>query len=235
MELVSRFEPAVPAASAPAPMPAEEIFFDEPEATPASAPADDEAAVPLVPVDEEEFELERPYEAVPVAVRPEPHLPEPEPVIEPEPEPLLDEPAAAEPDPVLLEPDVIDEEFEVEPPPAPGPPRVTFREELLVAAEPALEQAAAAPAAASAEPELASPTLAELYFEQGVPEKAAEVYRRLLQRDPGNQRLQARLREVEAAARGSEPAPAAGGTRREALGRTIARLEQLRSALSRRE
>src|SRR5262249_56882638 len=62
--------------------------------------------------------------------------------------------------------------------------------------------------------ELASPTLAELYFDQGFLDKAIEVYRRLIERDPGGERLQARLREIEAvqrrhAASARPPAPPA--------------------------
>jgi tetratricopeptide (TPR) repeat protein len=267
MEIVSRFEAPPPSAWAPA----EDVFFEQPGAAPAPASAGQEvseAPVPLVPVDEEEFELERPYEAPPVSVAAfgspaEPEIEAGEPVLEAEPietmpEPVEAEPLVAEPlpepgpapeapEPVMPEPDVIDEEFDLEPAPAPGPPRVTFREEILKATglvledEPAAPPSAPAPpeearpagSAAAPEPELASPTLAELYYEQGVPEKAAEVYRRLLERDPGNDRLRARLREIESA--GSGPAAARGGAPQDAIGRAIARLEDLRSALARKD
>src|SRR6188768_4073423 len=43
-----------------------------------------------------------------------------------------------------------------------------------------------------------SPTLGELYFNQGFTEKAVEVYRALSTREPGNERLAARLKELEA-------------------------------------
>jgi len=45
---------------------------------------------------------------------------------------------------------------------------------------------------------MSSATLAELYFQQGSPEKAAEVYRELLAREPRNEKTRARLTEIEA-------------------------------------
>lgn len=258
MELVTRFEPPAPPPAAPA----DDIFFEAPAAgpSPVVAPERAEAPVPLVPVEEEEFELERSYEAPPVVVRvadpwTPPRLPEveaDEPVLEVEPleatraephaaEVLVDAPAASppvEPAAVTLEADVIDEEFDLQPVPPPGPPRVTFREDILEATGLGVEEGPREPAppppSPSPEPELASPTLAELYYEQGVPEKAAEVYRRLLERDPGNDRLRGRLREIEAAAGRAAPS-AEPATPQEALGRAIVRLEELRSALARKD
>jgi hypothetical protein len=94
------------------------------------------------------------------------------------------------------------------------------------------------PTQASARPpELASPTLAELYFDQGFPDKAVEVYRRLLEREPDNERLRSRMREIEA--RTAAPAVAAAawpqGSRQEAIGRVIGKLQDLRAALARRD
>jgi pentatricopeptide repeat protein len=96
-----------------------------------------------------------------------------------------------------------------------------------------------------------SATLAELYFKQGFPEKALEVYRQLVEREPDNDRLRRRLAElqdvgpapvsvpvadrapasipaepVEAAS--SAPSPA---SRRVALERTIAKLEGMLAAI----
>jgi len=51
---------------------------------------------------------------------------------------------------------------------------------------------------------LATPTLAELYLQQGLPVKAASVYREILRGDPGNAEAVARLSEIE----GPPPAPA---------------------------
>jgi hypothetical protein len=160
----------------------------------------------------------------------------------------------------VLEPDVIDEELNVEPPALPpGAPRVTFRD---IMAEPGIDRdalraaappptvaspAAAPPARPAAplepvaevverptEPELSSPTLAELYFDQGFFEKAIEVYRHLLQREPGNERLRARMGEIEAVQRRSAMPTGAPGSRQEAIGRVIARLQDLRAALATR-
>lgn len=93
-------------------------------------------------------------------------------------------------------------------------------------------------------PELTSPTLAELYFTQGFTDKAIEVYRQLLEREPGSERARARLAELEAIERHlraeearyanveappSDPREA----RRRAIERTIARLEGLLSAIRR--
>jgi hypothetical protein len=55
---------------------------------------------------------------------------------------------------------------------------------------------AASPDATAAD--LMSPTLAELYFNQGFLDKAIEVYRQLLEREPGNDRLERRLVELQA-------------------------------------
>jgi len=114
----------------------------------------------------------------------------------------------------------------VEAAPAPAPPE-PFR----------------APKPAPEADELTSSTLAELYFNQGFTDKAIEVYRQLLQREPGNDRARTRLSELEALERrlkeeeGRVAASAAGGTgdaaaaRRQAIERTIARLEGLLTAL----
>jgi hypothetical protein len=92
-----------------------------------------------------------------------------------------------------------------------------------------------------------SATLAELYFNQGFVEKAVEVYRQLIDRDPDNDRLRRRLAELQhprqaPPSRAAEPAPAVAITavaspgadpasRRAALERTIARLEGMLAAI----
>jgi hypothetical protein len=89
---------------------------------------------------------------------------------------------------------------------------------------------------------LSSGTLAELYFQQGLLERAIEVYREVLAGEPGNEAARARLAEIaaEAEAQASEgPAGPSGegdghGARRRALERTIARLEALLSIVQRR-
>jgi tetratricopeptide (TPR) repeat protein len=95
--------------------------------------------------------------------------------------------------------------------------------------------------------ELASPTLAEIYFSQGHPEKAVELYRQVVEREPANERARTRLGELEAMqtlvaeapAPSVEAAPAAsqaflrGEARRAALWRTIRHLEGMLAAVRR--
>jgi tetratricopeptide (TPR) repeat protein len=124
----------------------------------------------------------------------------------------------------------------VAPTPAPAVPGP----EALRAPETTRVPAPVAEREQAAETELNTATLAELYLSQGVMDKAIAVYRQLLERDPGNERARTRLSEVEALDRSirAEEALAAGhGTadggaaRREAIERTIAKLERLLSAL----
>jgi tetratricopeptide (TPR) repeat protein len=75
-----------------------------------------------------------------------------------------------------------------------------------------------------------SSTLAELYFRQGLADRAVEVYRQVLEDEPGNERARARLAEIE----GASSAPDARAARRAALERTIAGLEALLAVLQRR-
>jgi hypothetical protein len=99
------------------------------------------------------------------------------------------------------------------PPPAPEPMQVP-------------EPKAAPPlgnAGAPGETPFSSSTLAELYLKQGLVERAADVYRQLLAKEPGNDRARSRLAEIERA-----PSPAVDrAARRRALERTIAGLEAL--------
>ena len=91
-----------------------------------------------------------------------------------------------------------------------------------------------------------SATLAELYFNQGFVEKAVEVYRQLVEREPDNDRLRRRLAELQAprpapaSPAADHPAPAAAratspspdrASRRAALERTIAKLEGMLAAI----
>ena len=97
---------------------------------------------------------------------------------------------------------------------------------------------------APAEPALASLTLAELYFNQGFTDKAIDVYRQMLEREPDNERAQARLTELQALERRLKaeeqrsPALAAApqdprAVRRAAIERTIAQLESMLAAVRR--
>jgi tetratricopeptide (TPR) repeat protein len=150
----------------------------------------------------------------------------------------------------------VEEEFELERsyeapvPPSEGEP---FRRPVGSAGEAVFEfeeteGAAGAEASAmapgapdqQAEADLTSPTLAELYFSQGFPEKALEVYRSLLERDPDNERLEARAAEIEnlvrrpaAVTAGTGSAEDAKAARREAIERTIVRLEHFLAATRR--
>ena len=85
-------------------------------------------------------------------------------------------------------------------------------------------------------------TLAELYFNQGFTDKAVDVLRQLLQREPGNERARSRLAEIEdregrvlaeqaqvAAASGSDTDRRA--LRRQAIERTISQLEKMLAAI----
>ncbi len=46
-------------------------------------------------------------------------------------------------------------------------------------------------------PNIATVTLAEIYFQQGLKEQAAQIYRRLLERQPDNETVKKRLEEIE--------------------------------------
>jgi thioredoxin-like negative regulator of GroEL len=97
--------------------------------------------------------------------------------------------------------------------------------------------------AAAESPELATPTIGELYFNQGHTGKAIEVYRQVVEQDPGNERARARLAELEALERHLRAEEAnelrrmvtaapkdPRAARRAALERTIGRLEGLMAA-----
>ena len=286
----------IPATTALSPPPAAASPIAAPPATDAAEPP----PIPLVAA-EEDFELERAYEApgpaplppeagspavpsVPPAPgggfessgpaaefefdvapaggmsapEPEPWRPAPpaatvrmaEPMVEPPAEPPLPpppRPVAPSRPPAPAAPPLPPPVFAAAPPPArveapprPPPPRV----EALPPPSPPEAVPAPAPAPAPAEADdLTSSTLAELYFNQGFTDKAIEVYRQLLQREPGNERGRTRLADLEALERRlneeeSRAAPPAGGgpadaaaARRRAIERTIARLEGLLAAL----
>jgi tetratricopeptide (TPR) repeat protein len=108
--------------------------------------------------------------------------------------------------------------------------------------EPPVGAPAARPIPGAESAPLSSATLAELYFEQGLLERAVEVYRQVLQEEPGNAGARRRLAEIEklvirGAAELSVPAPELGddpAARRRALERTIERLEGLLEVVRRR-
>jgi len=215
------------------------------------------APIPLVDADEE-FELERPYDsptatastrsaastAAPAAPPPAPAPPAPP----APPTPARAAPAAA----AATEPP--EEEFELEAPhAAPSAKWAATIRPLPVMDEPPApafpRPVAPAPAAATASPSsssssLISPTLGELYFNQGFTAKAIEVYRQLTAREPANERLSARLRELEklqgalgggdagtVSSSDTTSSDTTSADRREAIERTIERLEGLLSAI----
>jgi tetratricopeptide (TPR) repeat protein len=267
--------PAVPVAprpvsvAPPLPPPAPAHFV----APPIPPPPPPAAAVELPPIPvmaaDEEFELERPYEAPVAASRPEPvAAPSAEFELEspheakgtqwsappaaavPPPAPPAPPPAAA-PAALSIDPVVEDQEFETTPSPAERAVTApTFRTELLAEAarEERGERLAGAPvppppppASVAAAPEVAetvepggsgqavaSPTLAELYLNQGFVDKAVEVYEELVQRDPDNEKAAQRLAELRAQA-SRDPVAA----RRRQVEHTIARLEGFLAAVKR--
>lgn len=62
-------------------------------------------------------------------------------------------------------------------------------------------------AAGGDEPDVATETMAHLYAQQGLYEEAAEVYRRLLERRPGDEELRRRLEEVAGRSDGGVQVP----------------------------
>ncbi len=100
------------------------------------------------------------------------------------------------------------------------PPGAVAADETVFEAEAAPERTAP----------FSSSTLAELYFRQGLVDRAVEVYRQVLDEEPGNERARSRLAELETV---SLPVDARAA-RRAALERTIAGLEALLVVLQRR-
>ena len=133
-----------------------------------------------------------------------------------------DEAARAPSPPTLLAGAVAAEETVFESEVHPGP-TAAGRPVPLPAS--ALEDVAAAVATP-----LSSSTLAELYFRQGLVDRAVEVYRQVLGEEPGNERARARLAEIESAPRPDD----ARSARRAALERTITGLEALLVVLQRK-
>jgi tetratricopeptide (TPR) repeat protein len=82
---------------------------------------------------------------------------------------------------------------------------------------------------------LSTPTLAELYLDQGFFAKAVEVYEQILEREPQNERVRARLIEVKALAHTLDAPPVEDlrVAQKRALARKIARLEQMLAAVRR--
>jgi tetratricopeptide (TPR) repeat protein len=221
--LEARLTPTLGAPAPPAPPP--------PPPRPAAAsrpPLPMEGAIPVLDVDEP-MELEGRYDEQTTPWRPAPVIPDAAPVAaaSPEPQPV------PEPEPVVEVPPA-----EVAAPSGRGaaedrvePLDESFSDWEL--SEPSPPPPSAPPPATSEAPPLSSSTLAELYFNQGFTRQAIDVYREILDREPGNERIRARIAELEAIAgpvEGPAPAKAPPGEdrkarRRRAIERTIGRLE----------
>lgn len=202
---------------------------------PVAAPAvtAEPAPIPLVAADES-FELEQAYEAPAIRVVEAP-LEAPAPAISLS-APVA-APAPAMPAPVVVpepEPEFVDFEAEARRQTT-APIEVVSRVPLVDLEPEPVPGAMAAPALPvppeAGAAELASPTLGELYYSQGHTDKAVEVYRQILVREPDNGRASARLAELEGL--GSKAPSATTGDRREAIRRTIGRLEGLLAAVRR--
>jgi hypothetical protein len=115
--------------------------------------------------------------------------------------------------------------------PAPAPPQEPIAAEETVFEEATGPEQATGPEEATTPP-LASSTLAELYYRQGLADRAIDVYRQLLAEEPGNDKVRDRLAQIEAGGQASVLDPREA--RRRALERTIAGLEALLLALRRR-
>jgi tetratricopeptide (TPR) repeat protein len=256
---------APPAPPPPEPEPPTVDLRPQPELPTVLIRPSEPTPIPLVAADEE-FELERPYEAPTLRAAEPPAAPATGSPSAYGFESVRDEvPGRAAPDVPFTPPappidEVEDQEFDpglstlpFTPPTKPVP---TFRTDLLAqaaldeqraaaearVAAAADESSAALPSAGEAEgaagQAVASATLAEIYFSQGLIDKAAAVYRELVQRDPANARAHARLAELEAVPAGApagEPPPVSDpvADRRRRVERTIARLEGFLAAVKR--
>ncbi len=190
------------------------------------APTPAEIMASTIPVSvsevQEEFELERPHAAPSVSLKPPPTEPDPTATIR-MPHPPPDEIVEFDEAPTMpgtFPGAVLEVEFEET---TPSPPKPVAAEEPAAAVEP--------------EPpseEIASVTLADLYLRQGFKDKAAEVLAQLLAREPGNERAQARLQEIQtsaAASPSSPPEDSVTDARRVVIQRTIDRLEAMLAAI----
>ncbi len=117
-----------------------------------------------------------------------------------------------------------------EPPSRQAAPPAAVGDVAQAATATGADEGGPAEAAAGTTAPFSSSTLAELYFQQGLVDRAADVYRQLLAQEPGNERARSRLAELESA----QSTPDDRAARRRALERTITGLETLLAAVQRR-
>jgi tetratricopeptide (TPR) repeat protein len=208
--------PSPPRAAAPSPPPAAASAESESTARMIDLPP-----IPLVEVDEPMVLEGRDYAPPPKA--PAPPAPAPPPRFSPPPAPAFTE---IEPEP-FLEPTII-EHGPASPPAASPPPRAT-------SAPPA-----SAPAAKPAPPvaEIETPTMAEIYANQGHFDQALAVYRKIIERHPNDTQYRERVEELlmlSRAAKAPNEPPAPSGRHAadsfEADERTIRVLEDWLAAI----
>jgi tetratricopeptide (TPR) repeat protein len=241
-----------PGAAAPAPAP--------PPPPPRAALLPRDGAIPVLDVDGP-MELVGNFEPAPVPWSNRPTLrpptaaapPAPAPLAPPAPEPsVAEEPPAPADGLPALPPSAPDAAPEAVFAPAPAEPAGVpslnrgFPEEWDESPPSPPAPLPPPPPPAGEAPGLSSTTLAELYFNQGFTRQAIEVYRELLEREPDDERVRARIVELEAIERAVDgvppaaaaPAPLASAAdprarRREAVTRTLARLEGFLAAVRR--
>jgi tetratricopeptide (TPR) repeat protein len=230
-QLAERLAAAEARAKAPQVAAPEPAAIEAPPASHGPAEGAEPAPIPLASVDGEDFELERPYESGSTRTTRDAG-PAPEGEV---PAPALEAPSAERPH---LPEAVPPAPFVIGPPrdeAAPGPgSAVPLAGLRRLEGEPPPPWVEPAPAA-----EIVSSTLAELYFSQGVTEKAIEVYRQVLAREPGNDRARGRLAELERLDRHLQEEESSGAApegdprerRRAAIQRAIERLEVMLAAV----
>ncbi|MGH9332938.1 MAG: hypothetical protein ACRD21_04225, partial [Vicinamibacteria bacterium] len=126
-----------------------------------------------------------------------------------------------------LEPESLFEETMIDPDPIPAPRYAPEASAPTLPPPPA--KAAAAPAA-----EIETPTMAEIYANQGHFDQALAVYRRLIERQPNESKYRERVDELVMLARGAQrPGRAAAADSFDARERTLRVLEDWLEAIRR--
>lgn len=110
------------------------------------------------------------------------------------------------------------EEALQEPPPLPLMGRAKGGEEFM--------EEAAPPSGLERLPQIATPTLAEIYLDQNQPQEAIAIYEKVIAQNPGDKRSRRRLEELMHMVRGETPVePEGGGKTRQKKEKMVALLE----------